>query len=315
MSGENRIIGEFGGEHDGPLLICFASVHGNEHAGVKAVDLVMKMLEVEPITNPEFDFKGKMIGLIGNRTAYSLGRRYVDLDLNRQWTRDNVKRILKGKDDNDEWPVEWMEMKEILDLIQDLIAENQPQKVYLVDLHTTSAAGGIFSICTDDEESISMGQSFHAPVIKGFLKGIKGTFMHYFNTENLGVPTTMITFESGQHKEPLSVNRAIAAVINVLKHIGCIRPEDVENQHIQLLKNYSQGLPSLAELRIHHPIRPGDGFQMLPGFKNFDKVSAGQKLAEDHLGPIMSPLDGLILMPLYQKQGADGFFIIEPVES
>lgn len=314
MIQNSRIIGEFGGDQNGPLVICFASIHGNEKAGVRAIELVFKMLEVEPITNPEFEFKGKMIGIIGNKTAFALGRRFIDVDLNRQWTKETIEIIFNQQKSDEEWPVEWMEMQEILDLIHQVIEKNNPRHIFLVDLHTTSAAGGIFSICTDDEESIMMGQSFHAPVIKGFLKGIKGTMMHYFNTENLGIPSTMITFESGQHEEPMSVNRAIASIINILKHAGNIRAEHVENQHIKLLKDYSRGLPELAELRIHHPIRPGDGFKMLPGFRNFDRVHAGQKIAEDHLGPVMSPMDGLILMPLYQKQGADGFFIIEPID-
>jgi hypothetical protein len=38
-------------------------------------------------------------------------------------------------------------------------------------------------------------------------------------------------------------------------------------------------------------------------------VKQGQVLANDRRGPINSPESGLILMPLYQKKGDDGFFI------
>ena len=52
----------YGGEQSGPSLLVFAGLHGNEPAGIKALQLVHKMLEVEPITNPSFDFKGEIIG-------------------------------------------------------------------------------------------------------------------------------------------------------------------------------------------------------------------------------------------------------------
>ncbi|MEO1085677.1 MAG: aspartoacylase, partial [Acidobacteriota bacterium] len=34
----------------------------------------------------------------------------------------------------------------------------------------------------------------------------------------------------------------------------------------------------------------------------------------DRRGDILSPHDGLILMPLYQQQGEDGFFLVRPVK-
>ena len=48
---------------------------------------------------------------------------------------------------------------------------------------------------------------------------------------------------------------------------------------------------------------------MKPGFRTFDRVWSGQELAQDRHGCIRSPQDGYILMPLYQNQGCDGFFI------
>jgi succinylglutamate desuccinylase len=49
---------------------------------------------------------------------------------------------------------------------------------------------------------------------------------------------------------------------------------------------------------------------MLPGFKNFDAIEKNQILAKNKHGDILAPYSGYILMPLYQKQGEDGFFII-----
>ncbi len=51
---EERVIGIFDENHRGPLVIMFGGIHGNETAGVKALEYLIKMLEVEHITNETF---------------------------------------------------------------------------------------------------------------------------------------------------------------------------------------------------------------------------------------------------------------------
>ena len=47
---------------------------------------------------------------------------------------------------------------------------------------------------------------------------------------------------------------------------------------------------------------------------NFQTIKTGDVLAHNEHGPVSSPMDGLILMPKYQPQGDDGFFIVQVVE-
>lgn len=306
---QERIIGEYCGDEPGPLLVVFGAMHGNEPAGVKALDLVMKMLEVESITNPKFSFKGKMIALVGNCLAFHKKRRFMDHDLNRSWTDEIVDQSLTDEEDN--LTCEQQEIKEIMHLLKREVETYQPSQLIVLDLHTTSSHGGIFSIATDDPMSLSIAKELHAPVILGMLDGIKGTSMHYFRGTNFGIPTTSLAFESGQHNDTISVRRAIAAVINCLRTLGCVAPDDVENVHDAILIEFSEGLPKVSELVTKHSIAKGDSFEMLPNFKSFDVVHKGQHLANNIHGPIHCPADGRILMPLYQKQGEDGFFIIK----
>lgn len=307
-----RIIGRFEGEEKGPLLICIGSIHGNEPAGAKALDLMFKMLEVEPITNPNFSFKGRIVGLRGNLRAIKAGKRYLKKDLNRQWTVENVHRIMQPDVSNLE--AEDLEVREILELIHAEIADYQPAKFVLLDLHTTTAFGGIFTIITDDPESLKIGKELHAPVIKGLLQDIKGTTLHYFNQQNFGVATTAICFESGQHQEQLSVNRAIAALTNCMRTIGCVKAADVENRHDKLLIEFSNGLPKVSQLIMRHEIREKDKFVMRPNYKNFQFVKKGEEVANDKNGAINIVENGRLLMPLYQKQGEDGFFLIKSID-
>ena len=307
-----RIIGRYSGEQKGPLLICLAGIHGNEPAGIHALELMFKMLEVEPITNPRFTFKGRIVGLRGNLKAIQAGKRFIEKDLNRQWTPDTVEKC-KNLPISDLSPEE-QEIKALISLIEEELAAYQPERFVLLDLHTTTATGGIFTVATDDQESVRIGVELHAPVVKGLLEGIKGTTLHYFNNQNFRPDTVAVCFESGQHQEPLSVNRAIAAITNCLRTIGCVRAEDVENRHDELLIEYSRHLPKVTELINCHTIKEGDEFKMEPGYINFQAVKKGEVLAHDRTGPLKASTDGYILMPLYQKQGDDGFFLIRKVQ-
>lgn len=308
-----RIIGRYTGKKDGPLLIVFGAMHGNEPAGVLALERMFDMLEKEPTTNPDFDFKGRLVGITGNLKARKKNVRFLKKDLNRQWTLENVAKVKATT--LDKLDPEEQEMKELLETIDAEINDFKPSKVVFLDLHTTTAFGGIFSIPNNDPESLRIAMELHAPVVKGLLKGIKGTTLHYFINENFKEEVVSVTFESGQHNEDLSVNRAIAALTNCMRTIGCVQKEHVENRHDSILIEYSKTLPKITELVMIHEIKSGDDFQMKDGYKNFQSVKKGELLAHDRHGEIRAEVDGAILMPLYQKQGDDGFFLVKEVSS
>ncbi len=308
----NRVIGRHEGEQGGPLLVVLGGVHGNEPAGVRALDLMFKMLEVEPITNPDFTYRGTILGLIGNLQSYILQQRFISKDLNRIWTDEHVNIILKA--DKSILQHEDLELREILDLIHSELSINNYSEFILLDLHTTSSYGGIFALPTEQKESIDIALELQAPVIRGMINGIKGTTLHYFRTDNFHLPTTAVVFESGQHNEDLSVNRAIAAITNCMRTIKAIDPDHVENRHDSLLIEYSKDLPKLSKLLCTHRINIGDQFKMMPNYNNFQVVKKGEHLAQDKDGVIQATEDGMILMPLYQEKGEDGFFIIQKIE-
>ena len=305
----NRIIGTYSQGMPGPMMICIGGMHGNEKAGVKAIELMVKMLEVEPITNPEFKFHGTFIGIIGNLEAYSQNVRYMEKDLNRQWLPERVNQII-GQEYHELSP-EDRQIHDVISLVRDGLIAYQPNKVYIIDLHTTSADGGIFTIVPDDPYTVEFAKSLTAPVILGMLDGLKGTTLHYFNASNFPGFITSLCFEAGQHEDPLSVNRCIAAITNSLSFSGCIDVAHVENIHTRILAEYAHGLPKLSRLKYKHHIAPDDHFVMRPGFKNFDPVALGDHLADDAHGEILAPMEGFLLMPLYQTQGEDGFFIVQ----
>ena len=116
------------------------------------------------------------------------------------WKEDIIEHVMNSN--GQELPPEEMEIRELMQIIREEVRDYNPEKIIVLDLHTTSSYGGIFTIATDDPESIEIAVELHAPVIKGMLNGIEGTTLHYFNTKNFDVPTTAVCFESGQHEDP-----------------------------------------------------------------------------------------------------------------
>lgn len=309
-----RIIGRYTGPEHGALVVVFGAIHGNESAGVLALKELFRMLEMEPSVNPDFSFQGNLIGLIGNKQAFASSQRFLEKDLNRIWTSENIGRILRL--DPPDLQAEDRECVELLEILHEEIRATRPEALILLDLHTTSAEGGIFCIPSDDAASLRLAKELHAPVILGMLDGLEGTLLHFTagnHFEISGYPKHSIgvAFEAGQHEDPLSVSRAIAAIVNCLRAAGCIRPEDVDSRHETILKKFSDPLPKVTRLHHVHHIRPGDAFRMRPGYLNFQAIHRGEYLADNTEGPVLSPLDGLILMPLYQPQGSDGFFVVQ----
>jgi succinylglutamate desuccinylase len=307
----HRIIGRYIGEEKGPLFVVIGAMHGNELAGVYALQEVLNLLEREARINPDFIFSGQLLGIYGNWRAMQNGQRYIERDLNRQWTPQNVARIQQLNPES--LQAEDAEIHELLTCLQYEINAYRPEEIILLDLHTTSATGGIFSIVSDELKSLQIAVQLHAPVITEMLQGVQGTSLHYFTTALFDIPMTTLVFESGQHLDLDSVNRATSAIISCLRSIQCVDEFVVESKHDHLLIEYARSLPKVTELVYMHRINEGDEFIMKPGFQNFDRIQKGQPLAVDRTGLILSPLDGLILMPLYQKQGENGFFIVQEV--
>ena len=244
--------------------------------------------------------------------AAKKGVRYLDKDLNRSWLSGPIKRIM-ATEDWEALDAEDQEIKANLEVIEDYVTRDHPDRVMLLDLHTPTAHGGIFSIPATNEESRRVALCMHAPVIHGFLKGLKGTSLHYFSKENFSLDVNAVCFEAGQHEHEDSYKHAVSAIIECYKAIGGFYAKDIESKHDQLLQSRSEGLPLEADLVYVHDVAPEDEFRMTDAkvYNNFEPIKKGEILAYDRNGPIASPCAGLILMPLYQPQGSDGFFIIQ----
>ena len=307
---EQRIIGQFGGDLHGPFLICIGGMHGNEPAGISAIGEVLRLLEQEKNDHPDFRYQGSFLGIRGNLEALQQKKRFIDRDLNRILSAEKINQF------QDQPPAlllqEEKECLELLDLIASSIQQQQPPLTLILDLHTTTASGGIFSIAAEDDMSLSLAKGLHIPVILGIASGLKGTTIDYFNRPE--EHTYCVVLEAGQHDDPQSVDRTVSAIINCMRALKSVDPRYVDHRHDGLLMRLGEHLPKVTRLIYHYKIQPEERFVMKEGYKNFDFIKRGDQLATNQFGPVLSNYDGLILMPKYQTLGDDGFFIVEEIK-
>lgn len=299
-----RVLGDLRGRVDGPTLIAVGGLHGNEPAGALALQRLVRRLEAAP---PD-GLCGRLVALVGNRQALAQGCRFLRYDLNRFWTSERVERLRRSTD-----PLE-AEAEELRDLdsaIEKILAARAGRPVYFLDLHTTSGAGAAFANLDDTLPNRAFALEFPVTLVVGIEEELGGTLASHLCDR--GVIT--VGFESGQHREEAAVDRAEAAGWIALEAAGLLargsRPEVAAAR--QLLAAHRGSRPHVVEVLHRHAISPGDEFRMLPGFHNFQPVRAGQVLACDHHGEIVAQHNGLLVMPLYQDQGEDGFFLVRQI--
>ncbi len=298
----SRILGRATAARPGPTLILVGGMHGNEPAGVKALQQVLPRLAADPSALA----RGRVVGLAGNRKALATKQRFLVHDLNRHWLPDRVARLRAA---SGPLAAEDEELRELEHEIRTLF-DSAADTVYLLDLHTTSGPELPFATLDDSLGNRPFALAFPVPVVLGLEEELAGTLSIW--AESLGIVTA--GFESRQHEAPAAVRRAEAAIWIALEAAGVLAEGRSEVAAAKRrMEEECSGLPPVVEVRYRHPIRSGDGFRMDSGYENFQAVAAGQNLAIDGRGPVLSPFKGLILMPLYQKQGAEGFFVVKPV--
>ena len=299
----NRRIGLLEGDESGPLLLCVGGIHGNEHAGLAAAERVLGALE-----GYRSRFRGRFVALAGNLTALGRGTRFVDRDLNRQWMAERIGSLKRMGADS---PL--VEDREQVQLVDALETEfgRAGGPAYFLDLHTSSADGPPFVTIGDTLRNRDFARQLGLPVVLGLEEQIDGALLEYIN--NQGYVTVGV--EAGQHDASTSVDHHEAVLWLALFTAGNLpdlAAEKVERCR-RILRDASLGVPRILEVRYRHVVRKDDGFVMMPGFRNFQFTSPGQVVAQDHSGPIRTHRAAGILLPLYQAQGNDGFFIVRKV--
>lgn len=292
----NRIFHHIKGKHPGSIIVFFAGIHGNEVAGIKALNTVLKTVK-------EKDVSGEIYAVYGNTKALRKNKRFMDFDLNRLWTTNQLK-ALKHKSflSADE-----QEQKELYDFIKILLKDNI-KPIYFIDLHTTSSKTLPFITINDALINRKFSSCFPVPVVLGIEEYLEGPLLSYLNT--LGYLS--IGFESGQHTDPCAIKNCEAFIYLALKHAGHLKSINSSIHEDELIKA-SKGIASIYEVIYKYHIQDKEIFEMQDGYESFQNIKKGVLLATANGKNIYSDYNAKLFMPLYQKSGNDGFFIIRPI--
>lgn len=272
----------------GPTVVFIGATHGNEPAGVLALQRVFAC-GLDGV-------RARVHGVVGNLRALVRGRRYVDHDLNRGWS-EAVANDLRSRP-REALGAEDHERLDLLDFFDGL-----PTPTTFVDLHTTSGHAAPFSVVPDQHGNRALAREMGIPALLGLAESLEGNLVSFLGDRgHVG-----IGIEGGEHHDPASVDHHESVVWMTLAALGCI--QDDPATHRSRLRSATLGHPAAARVVFRHGVDDDDCFVMEPGLSNFQPIDAGQVVARDRAGLIRAPMDGLMMLPKYQGQGDDGFFI------
>ena len=298
-----RVIGHIKGKDKGPTLIFFGGIHGNEPSGVIALEEVLGRLK-----SHKDQLKGNVYGIRGNIPALAKERRFLEDDLNRIWTRQGIDTI-KAKNPA-ERSSEENELVKIYQIISRILTDD-PGPYYFIDYHTTSSPTLPFITINDALINRKFARLFKLPVILGLEEYLEGPLLSYINEKGY----VAIGFESGQHYTQEAIENSVAFTWLTLLFTGAIDEEFLADQknYIALLKKSALGNTNFYEVTHRHLITQKDNFTMIPGFRSFDTLAEGTKLASHNGKKLKTDKKTIVFMPLYQEQGEEGFFLIRKI--
>jgi len=283
------------GKDPSKKLIIIGGMHGNEHSGPEAMDRVMNRLQPH-----EDQVRGTVYFILGNLEALRRNERFVDVDLNRIWSDKHLASPNGGYD--------YKELKEIHRLIED-ICEREYGRCALLDLHTFSADSGIFCIPAENESSEALARHFGVPYIEKLAKSLPETALNYYGEKGM----TSVVFEGGKHNTPEATDNLEKAIWLTLAYLGFVNTEDFPfiPRMKEELEKISEPYPHRLEMVYHHKLEDFHKYKMNEGYYNFKEIDKGEIVARQDGAHVRSPYGGFMLMPLYQKKGSDGFFIVQ----
>jgi predicted deacylase len=302
-----RVRWKKSGDKTGPVLVLFVGIHGNEPAGLKAIDRIADIIDEKGA-----EFGGTVYAITGNIRALELGIRYLDTDLNRLWEVFYTDKDFSLKKNGKQQPSEYGESLEIKRTVDQIIKKHidQPGDLIFADLHTTSSQSCAFILLNDTLANRKLSRKFPVPHILGIEENIEGTLLSYIN--NLGYKA--IGFEAGAHLDDVSVERSEAFLWLLFHNTGILEISDLKLRKVRKTLEALPGVPdSYYQVKYHKLVDDPEKFEMISGFENFDFVKKDTPLAYEHGELIRAPISGRIFMPLYQNVGHDGFMIIREV--
>lgn len=292
-----RLLGKYGNGAEGKTLIITADALDNESRAVVAVRKVLKVL-----AKNEIPIKGQIIGLVGNT-----GSSKKDLlgEFNSSFTTDCLPS------NQDEY-LGYNKAEEFVELIEEF--EKVPAtETHYFDLKTSSTLGAVYLCHSKRPNCRAFASHFPFYKVMGLDAYLTDHLGFYLHAKNYACSTLKV----GKHPRFSAEQIHESAIWWALVGMGCVQEEDIPglSKHKKVL---AACLPEdgdrTFEVVFKYGIQEDEYFRMIPGYRNFQTIKAGETLATSDGAAVMSSWDGRIFMPLYHTQSSDGYFILQEVD-
>jgi succinylglutamate desuccinylase len=293
-----RCLGVVRGRHKGPTVVLTGGLHGNEPAGVFASRDVLQELE-----GLYHRLRGTVVAFTGNRAGLERGTRFVTRDLNRSWYGEELEQLHRTP--LGELRAEDLEQRELYDAF--IALEQEDSELVFIDLHTTSGPTEPFVCVSATPGSARLASALPVAEVVGLERELDATMLSWCSSRG----HLALSFEAGRHADVRTRQRHVAAVFRLLVAASLLDANDIPSRWASILPD--RPYRRVVEVRHRHVVEAGDEFEMVGCFDSFDPIEAGQIVARDRRGFVRAPESGLMLMPRYQPQGEDGFFVVRDV--
>ena len=298
LAPSGRFLGRYGRGAEGNALIITADALENENRAVAAVRKVLKTL-----TKLKIPIKGQLIGLAGNTGSY---KKELLGEFKGSFASDSIPS------NQDEY-LGYNRAEEFVELIEEF-EKITGSNVFYFDLKTSSNIHAPYLCHSRNANCSAFAASFPFYKVMGLDTYITDHLGFYLHAKNY----TCSTLKVGTHPEFSAELIHESAIWWALVHIGCLREEDVPDfiRHKEVLDGCcpEDERQRSFEVIYKYSIKEDEYFRMIPGYRNFQKIQAGEVLATSDGASVISNWDGRIFMPLYHTQSNEGFFILKEID-
>lgn len=314
-------VHQFAGLKSGPRLLVTGAVHGNEVAGVAAIERVMRQLDSGELRL----LRGTLTMIpIVNPLAHRLQRREGERNLNRNLRVNPIPQDFEDRIANQLCP--WLAASDVL---LDLHSFNNPGPAFAMlgprdnqdDLEPFihQQAEGALALAVGTDRIVEGWLSTYALGLQRRAEkaGDGSRRASLLQDPHYGVGTTEymrsqggygITLECGQHADPQGPEVGYKAILRTLVLLGMVAPDVVE------LADPKRPLEFLQLYEVIDREHEDDRFEHQ--WASFDAIAAGQRIGTRADGtPVLAPFGGRIVFPNSNSlPGQEWFYLAKPSE-
>ena len=276
---------EYKSLEQGPTLLIFGAIHGNETCGQKAIQKIIKKLDSKKLTLTT----GQVIFVpVSNPLAYYKNKRYIDEDLNRNFTKTSQPKIYEQK-------------------LANALCELVDRSDVLLDLHSTEAKGPptiFLDFPTRNNIDLAKSTSINLAIVgwPELYQNDKRLISHDTTSYAHSKNKDCILVECGQHKSSDAQKIAEDTIIHTFKHYQLIKTPKTYKQKSKKLK-----MIRMSELFIKE--NKNDSFSHK--WKHLEIVRKGDIVGKRNSGKlIVAQNERIMILPKYNPPvGKEWFYL------